>query len=201
MIWTTISRSFLAICKQLFNFKAKAYSVMVSGAFAQFGRNSVLVPPVRLEGEKRIAIGDRVYVGARSWIQTLPDCTAVIGLKIGNGTSIGSACVISAAHSIIIEDNVLMAPNVCIVDHIHKYVDLQSPIKSQGIDKIAPVFIGCNTWIGQNAVILPGVSIGKNCVIGANSVVNSSIPDFSVAAGAPARVIKKIAECREISFE
>ena len=196
MIWKTISLSFLAVCKQLLRFKAKAYSVMVSGAFARFGRNSVLVPPIRMEGEKRIAIGDCVYVGARSWIQTLPNCTEVIGLKIGNGTSIGSSSVISAAYSIIIEDNVLMAPNVCIVDHIHKYVDLQRPIKAQGIDKIDPVFIGRNTWIGQNVVILPGVSIGKNCVIGANSVVNCSIPDYSIAVGAPARVIKKIVEDR-----
>ncbi len=196
MIWKTISLSFLEVCKQLSRFRAKAYSVLVSGAFARFGRNSVLVPPIRLEGERRIAIGDRVYVGTRSWIQTLPDCTEVIGLKIGNDTSIGSSSVISAAYSIVIEDNVLLAPNVCIVDHIHKYVDLQSPIKVQGIDKIAPVFIGRNTWIGQNVVILPGVSIGKNCVIGANSVVNRSIPDYSVAVGTPARVIRNVAEDR-----
>jgi acetyltransferase-like isoleucine patch superfamily enzyme len=196
MIWKAISLFFLEVCDQLLRFKAKAYSVLVSGAFARFGRNSILVPPIRVEGARRIAIGDRVYVGARSWIQTLPDCTEAIGITIGNGTSIGSSSVISAAYSIIIEDNVLMAPNVCIVDHIHKYVDVQIPIKVQSIDKIAPVFIGRNTWIGQNVVILPGVSIGKNCVIGANSVVNRSIPDHSVAVGAPARVIKKIAEDR-----
>jgi len=196
MIGKIISQLLLVVYQQFLRFKAKAYSLMVSGAFARFGKNSVLVPPIRLEGVKRISIGDRVYVGARSWIQTLPDCTETIGLRIGNGTSIGSSSVISAALSIIIEDNVLMAPNVCIVDHIHKYADLQRPIKAQGIDKIASVCIGQNTWIGQNAVILPGVSIGKNCVIGANSVVNRSIPDHSVAVGSPARVIKKIAEGR-----
>jgi acetyltransferase-like isoleucine patch superfamily enzyme len=61
----------------------------------------------------------------------------------------------------------------------------------QGINGIAPVSIGRNAWLGQNVVVLPGVTIGEHCVIGANSVVNSSIPDFSVAVGAPARVIKR----------
>jgi acetyltransferase-like isoleucine patch superfamily enzyme len=62
----------------------------------------------------------------------------------------------------------------------------------QGIDNLKPVSIGRHTWLGQNAVILPGVSIGQHCVIGANSVVNRSIPDFSIAVGAPARVVKKL---------
>lgn len=194
MIGKVISRIFLFLCEQVQRFKSKTYSVIISGGFAQFGRNSVLIPPIRLEGERHIAIGDGVYIGNRSWIQTLPDCTAPVGLRIGNGTSIGSGAVISAAHSIIVEEDVLMAQNVCIVDHIHKYADLGQPIKNQGIDKIAPVVIGRNTWIGQNVIILPGVSIGRHCVIGANSVVNRSIPDYSLAAGSPARVIKEIAE-------
>jgi acetyltransferase-like isoleucine patch superfamily enzyme len=60
----------------------------------------------------------------------------------------------------------------------------------QGIDNIKPVAIGRNSWLGQNAVVLPGVTIGEHCVIGANSVVNRSIPDFSIAVGTPARVVK-----------
>lgn len=192
MIRKLISILFLEACDQLLRLESKAYSVAVSGAFARFGKYSILVPPIRLEGTGCIEIGDGVYVGTRSRLQTLPGCGQLRGLKIGNGTSIGSSSVISAAHNILIEDNVIIAANVCIVDHIHKYANTQSPIKSQGIDKVAPVVIGCNSWIGQNVVILPGVSIGKNCVIGANSVVNRNIPDCSVAAGVPARVIKRI---------
>jgi acetyltransferase-like isoleucine patch superfamily enzyme len=190
----SISLLVLLIYKQLFRFKAKAFSLLICGAFAEFGRKSVLMPPIKLEGESRIAIGDRVCIGARSWLQTLPDCTEIIGIEIGNGTSIGSSAVISAAYKITIEDNVLIAPNVCIVDHIHKYDEVQLPIREQGINKIAPVIIGRNTWIGQNVVILPGVNIGRNCVLGANSVVNRNIPDYSVAVGVPSRVIKKIVE-------
>jgi acetyltransferase-like isoleucine patch superfamily enzyme len=61
----------------------------------------------------------------------------------------------------------------------------------QGINGVAPVTIGRGTWLGQNVVVLPGVTIGQHCVVGANSVVNSSIPDYSVAVGAPARVVRQ----------
>ncbi len=61
----------------------------------------------------------------------------------------------------------------------------------QGIRPPMPVSIGDRSWLGQNVCVLPGASIGEHCVIGANSVVTSPIPDFSVAVGAPARVIKR----------
>jgi acetyltransferase-like isoleucine patch superfamily enzyme len=84
-----------------------------------------------------------------------------------------------------------LARNVYISDHAHAYENLDMPIMHQGIDSIAPVSIGRNTWLGENAVVLPGVTIGQHCVIGANAVVNTSIPDFSVAVGAPARVVRQ----------
>jgi acetyltransferase-like isoleucine patch superfamily enzyme len=98
---------------------------------------------------------------------------------------------ISAVESIIIEENVFTARNVYISDHGHQYEDINMPIAMQFIRKKAPVLIKKNSWLGQNAVILPGVTVGRHCVIGANSIVNSDIPDFSIAAGAPARIIKR----------
>jgi len=64
------------------------------------------------------------------------------------------------------------------------------PILKQPIKQLPPMTIGDGTWLGENVCVL-GVSIGKNCVIGANSVVTKEIPDYSVAVGAPARIIKK----------
>jgi acetyltransferase-like isoleucine patch superfamily enzyme len=84
----------------------------------------------------------------------------------------------------------LLGRNVHISDHTHAFENINTPIIQQGINGIAPVSIGRGTWLGQNVVVLPGVTIGRHCVIGANSVVKSSIPDFSVAVDAPARVVK-----------
>jgi acetyltransferase-like isoleucine patch superfamily enzyme len=98
---------------------------------------------------------------------------------------------ISAAHKIVIGEYVLLARNVYISDHAHAFENIHVPIMRQGINGIAPVSIGPSTWLGQNVVVLPGVTIGQHCVIGANSVVNASVPDFCVAVGAPARVVKR----------
>jgi len=92
---------------------------------------------------------------------------------------------------VLIEEYVLLARNVHIADHAHAFENIDVPIMEQGINRIAPVTIGRETWLGQNVVVLPGVTIGKHCVIGANSVVNSSIPDYCVAVGAPARVVRQ----------
>jgi acetyltransferase-like isoleucine patch superfamily enzyme len=112
-------------------------------------------------------------------------------IVIGEGSNIGRRCTISAANSIVIGHSVLIAPNVFIADTHHEYRDISIPIMHQGIttneDQVA---IGDETWIGINAVIMGNVRIGKHCVIGANSVVNRAIPDYCVAVGNPARVVK-----------
>jgi acetyltransferase-like isoleucine patch superfamily enzyme len=98
---------------------------------------------------------------------------------------------IAAGESITLEENVILARNVFITDHAHAFQDVERPIRDQGIDGVSPVVIGRNSWLGQNAVILAGVTVGQHCVIGANAVVRDSIPDFCVAVGAPARVVKR----------
>ncbi len=100
------------------------------------------------------------------------------------------SCVISAVRGVVIEEDVLFARNVYVSDHIHKYEDRDKPILDQGVDKIAPVLIQRGAWLGQNVVICPGVTIGRGAVVGANSVVNRDVPDYALAVGAPARVIK-----------
>ena len=94
--------------------------------------------------------------------------------------------------SIIIEDHVMMGCGVHIYINNHKFEDPYTPLIDQGYypDKAVTLKRGC--WIGANAIILPGVTIGENAVIGAGSVVTRSVPDRVVAVGNPARVIKKI---------
>ncbi len=179
--------------------RSKLFSVLVSGAFAGFGRQSTIIYPLRVSGERRIRIGDRVFIGAGSWLQTLPDPgNSSVALSIGNGTSIAGNCVISAVRSIKLGEEVLLARNVYISDHIHKYTGRNTSILDQGLDKIRPVVIERGAWLGQNVVVCPGVRIGEGAVIGANSVVTKDVPDRCIAAGSPARVVKMIEE--EVSY-
>jgi lipopolysaccharide O-acetyltransferase len=188
-----LSRLFVFGYRAWVRLRSKIFSLLISGAFARFGEETVLMYPLRLEGERRIAIGDRVFIGPGSWLQTLPDGdNKSVAVSIGKGTSVAGACVISAVRSVQLEENVLLARNVYISDHMHKYTDTEVPVKAQGVEKIRPVLVKRGAWLGQNAVVCPGVTIGTGAVVGANSVVVEDIPDFSVAVGAPARVVKSI---------
>ena len=94
-------------------------------------------------------------------------------LKIGDGVGINRNSCIVARERIIIGNNVIIAPNVCIYDHDHGFPDPDDYVT-------APVVIGDGTWIAANSVILKGVSIGENCVIAAGSVITHNIPDNTV---------------------
>ena len=95
---------------------------------------------------------------------------------------------------IVIERDVLVARNVHILDHQHRYDRLGTPVHLQGMSCPRPVRIGEGSWIGANVVILPGVTVGQHAVVGANSVVRADVPTGAVVAGAPARVISTSSE-------
>ena len=101
------------------------------------------------------------------------------------------ALQVVAFERIEIEDDVMFAGNIYISDGQHGTSSGNRPYKYQGIENVSPVRIGKGSWIGQNVVILPGVTIGEHAVIGANSVVGTDIPARTLAVGAPARVVKR----------
>lgn len=173
--------------------RAKVFSLACGRAFASFGSRSVIEPPVRLQGERRISIGSDVYVGAGSWLQVLDGIDRHVALAIGDGTSIAGSCVLSAALRVRVGRKVLLARNVYIADHSHAYADAGRAVLDQGIRQVAPVEVDDGAWLGQNVVVGPGVRIGRGSVIGANSVVLEDVPDYCVAVGAPARVVKEFA--------
>jgi acetyltransferase-like isoleucine patch superfamily enzyme len=197
-----LGRLFLFCYRASIRLRCKLFSLLVSGAFAHFGSKTVLMYPIRLDGEERIAIGDHVFIGPGSWLQTLPDAeNRLVAITVGSGTSVAGACVISAVRSVTLEENVLLARNVYISDHIHKYADTHLPVMAQGVEKVQRVLIKRGAWLGQNVVVCPGVTIGIGAVVGANSVVTKDVPDYCVAAGAPARVVKEIARRDSIAAE
>ena len=173
--------------------RTRLFTLLLSSQFRDFGTGARISPPFRFWGLNEISLGENVIINPDCWIQTIPSQGEETSAKllIGSNAGIGMGASISAAREIVIGEYVLLARNVYISDHTHAFEDVEIPIMRQGINGIAPVSIGARTWLGQNVVVLPGVSIGQHCVIGANSVVNSSVPDFSVAAGVPARVVKR----------
>jgi len=173
--------------------RTRLFTILLSTQFREIGEGSRIVPPFRFSGLGQISVGKRVIVHRGCWIHVLGRNDEEIGPKIiiKSHAGIGMGATISAARQVVIGEYALLARNVYISDHSHAFENIAIPITLQGIDSVSPVSIGRGAWLGQNVVVLPGVTIGKHCVIGANSVVNCSIPDFSVAVGAPARVIKR----------
>jgi len=106
-------------------------------------------------------------------------------VKIGKNVSIMSNCLMMSAGGITIEDNVMIAANVQLISNNH---DLENRI----VITCKPVHIKKNCWIGAGAAILPGVTVGENAVVGAGSVVTHDVPDNTIVAGNPAKVIRQI---------
>lgn len=151
------------------------------------GTHLRIVNPLKIVNLNRISIGSNVNINAGGWLQAHDEHST---LKIGSGSILGHFNHVYSYKQIHIGNNVLTADKVYISDCLHNYSDIETAIMFQDIKGLNSVSIGDNSWIGENVVVL-GAKIGRNCVIGANSVVTKDIPDFSVAVGSPAKVIKK----------
>jgi acetyltransferase-like isoleucine patch superfamily enzyme len=161
--------------------------------FGEYGRNVYIFPGGRIVRPRFVSIGDNVRIGKNTDIYVHPksrDSKEFI-LKIGNNVHIGNYNIIGARNSVVLEENALLGPGVIIVDHSHQYENVEVPVKLQGVTEGGPVRIERDCWIGANVFVLPNVTIGRHAVVGANSVVNRDIPPFSVAVGAPVRVVKR----------
>lgn len=170
---------------------AALFRLMFGHFFRSFGRRARLVAPLGIEGIGNISIGDDVYVAHKVLLAAVPHTGAgKCTLEIGSGTSLGSFNHIYATERISIGENVLTANNVYISDNVHGYEDTTVPVKQQSVKQKNLVTIGDGAWLGQNVCVV-GASVGKNSVIGANSVVTRDIPDYAVAVGAPARIIRR----------
>lgn len=150
--------------------------------------------PSYIRGKKYMKIGDGFTTGYGCRLDAFYTKNR-ISLDIGKNCKINDYVHIGAIEKIIIEDNVLIASKVFITDHNHgKYDTLgdspQIPPDQRELYS-KPVHIKSNVWLGENVVVLPGAIIGKGCIIGANSVIIGEIPDYTIAVGSPAKIIKK----------
>ena len=141
-----------------------------------------------------IILGDNVTIGAGSVIE----CTGVIrelgdGIRIGSHVGFAQNVFIAVRGQVEIGDDCIFGPNVAIHSENHVFSDPDIPIRLQGATREG-VHIGRDCWIGEGAVILDGVTVGDGCIIAAGAVVTRDIPDFSIAGGVPAKVLKKRGE-------
>jgi acetyltransferase-like isoleucine patch superfamily enzyme len=163
--------------------------------FRSFGDRSVICFPVTaLYGEAHIDIGRGCIFGPALTLSVgvAPGFVTegATGVRIGDGVLLGKGSGIVAHQSVEIGDDVFTGHHVYITDANHGYEDTEVSIGRQ-FAASRPVSIGAGSWLGHGSIVLPGAQIGRHVVIGAGSVVTGAIPDFSVAVGNPARVVRR----------
>lgn len=158
----------------------------------KLGANSFLGEGSEIVGGHRISIGDNVMIKKDCWLNiAIQQDHSQPQILIEDGCQIGKNFTISVSNKAHIEKNVLIGANVYIADCGHAYENIAEPIMYQGVSSYTnEVTIGEGTWLGINSVIVGNVRVGKGSIIAANSFVNKDVPDYSVVAGSPAKVIK-----------
>ncbi len=162
--------------------------------FGSIGAGSRIDKPSFLSNPQFVYIGDHTTIRPGARIETIIlDASRPPSLRIGSNVNIEQNVHLVCSSKIVIGDNVTITGNCAIVDTIHPFEDVDDPRKiGDRIDpNPTPVSIGDNSFVGFGSVILPGVNIGKNAVIGANSVVSRDVPEYCVVAGGPARLVRR----------
>jgi acetyltransferase-like isoleucine patch superfamily enzyme len=162
--------------------------------FRDFGAGSAICFPVAaLFGERYIEIGAGTVVGPYATLSAGVSPAHDLGdeavVHIGDGCLLGKGSGIVGHEHIEIGDDVFTGHHVYITDANHGYEDPRLPIGQQFAPP-RPVRIGAGSWLGHGAIVLPGASIGRHVVVGAGAVVTGELPDFCVAVGNPARVVR-----------
>lgn len=163
----------------LFSLKNKLF-------FGKFGFPSYIARPIYIRNQRNIYIGDKVRVYPLSRIECNNKKSKLV---ICDDVSIGPFINITCSNNIIINEGVTISSNVFITDMDHTYTKIDMPIMQQN-NKLSKTVIGQNSFIGTGVVLLAGTRLGKQCIVGANSVVRGDFPDYVVISGNPAKIIK-----------
>lgn len=176
----------------------KAYSYSSRRRFKTVGDNFSIFFPATIMGAENIEIGANFSCYSRLRLEAYVEH---LGhhyrprIIIGNHVALNYDCHIGCINQIIIGNNVLIGSKVHITDHFHGNTSreaLATPPALRALVSKGPVIIDDNVWIGEGVIVLPGVRIGKNAIIGANAVVTKDIPPNCVVGGVPARILKHL---------
>jgi acetyltransferase-like isoleucine patch superfamily enzyme len=138
--------------------------------------------------EDRLELGEHVLLEPGVWLTA----DAPARIRIGGGTFLNLGVMVAAVGLVEIGEHCMLANGCFVTDGNHRFDDPETPVPWQGFTSKGPTRLGANVWCGANVVVTSGVTIGERSVIGANSVVTTDIPAHSIAAGAPARVLRAV---------
>ena len=167
--------------------RPRLYVRMLAPLYQHRGHGSKIYWSVRMDTPPY----RRFWLGRKSVVESYCCINNAVGdVTIGDYTRIGIHCTVIGP--VCIGNNVNLAQGITVTALNHNFEDTSRRIDEQGIST-KPVVIGDDVWIGANAVILPGVTIGRHVVVAAGAVVTKDVPDYSLVAGIPAKVIKQLA--------
>lgn len=179
--------------KIIFNFiKQKIWFIVNKKRFKHLGGRSFINAPIKIS-KKHISCGSNVYIWKNSRIEAVTKWKNKIyfpDIIFEEGVSIQQNLHLTCAKKVFIGKNTAIVSNVTITDIIHLHTIPNIPVLQQDIE-VKEVYIDENSTIYSNVVILPGTFLGKNSIVGANSVVSGIFPDYCVIVGAPAKIIKR----------
>ena len=164
-----------------------------SRRFHSLGAGTIVHRPGSVFGAHQIAIGNHSLILAGTYlsVETMAWHRPAPVLSIGDRVGIRPYCMISASEEIVIEDDVIIGAFSSVIDSDHTFEDGHPNVMHNRVAS-APIRIGRGTWLAERVAVLKGSNIGRCCIVGANSVVRGELPDYSIAAGAPARVIGQV---------
>lgn len=160
---------------------------------ASLGKDAIVKHPRTIWGREKIHIGAKTTILAHSLLHAVrkySNVTLDASIRVGNEVYIGRHAYIVAANRIEIGDGSVLSEHVYITDLNHGFNPRAGNIMAQPIESKGPVHIGPNCFLGYRVAVMPGVTLGEWCIVGANSVVTKSFPAYSMIAGAPARLVK-----------
>ena len=185
--------SFHTVLELIDKVLSRCYTLGMCRSFAAWGPRSRLGRRAKLVEPQLVHVGGDVTLGEQAWLNAKDDRgDGMPTLRIGDGTYIGRFTQINAWRCVTIGRNVLIADRVFISDADHNYADTDTPVRLQGDSFVGAVILRDGCWIGIGAVVLAGVTIGRNAIVAANAVVTKNVPDCAVVGGIPAKIIKQL---------
>ncbi|MEH3033591.1 MAG: acyltransferase [Aeromicrobium erythreum] len=151
-----------------------------------YARGRLLGEPLEMLRDGRLVLGEQVMLEPDVWI------TGSGHVSIGAGSILNVGVMVAALDRVSIGSGCMLANGCVVTDSDHVISDPDRPATWQGFTSRGPTTIGDDTWLGAHVVVTSGVSIGNRCIIGAGAVVTHDVPDWSVAVGVPARVVRSL---------